>query len=116
MGMRNIRRPVECCSGNNRRIWRSQRLQDHLTAVWIRASLWKMASNRLPTWQDALSRYLKEIERLVKGEISKMGQIKVEKNAGGIEGLCVIEPAVHGDAQRLFHGNLQSERYGRGRA
>lgn len=28
-----------------------------------------------------------------------MGQIKVEKNVGGIEGLCVIEPAVHGDAQ-----------------
>ena len=27
-----------------------------------------------------------------------MGQIKVEKNVGGIEGLCVIEPAVHGDA------------------
>lgn len=26
-----------------------------------------------------------------------MGQIKVEKNAGGIEGLCVIEPSVHGD-------------------
>ena len=26
-----------------------------------------------------------------------MGQIKVEKNVGGIEGLCVIEPAVHGD-------------------
>ena len=25
-----------------------------------------------------------------------MGQIKVEKNAGGIEGLCVIEPTVHG--------------------
>ena len=25
-----------------------------------------------------------------------MGQIKVEKNVGGIEGLCVIEPAVHG--------------------
>ena len=24
-----------------------------------------------------------------------MGQIKVEKNAGGIEGLCVIEPTVH---------------------
>ena len=24
-----------------------------------------------------------------------MGQIKVEKNVGGIEGLCVIEPAVH---------------------
>ena len=28
-----------------------------------------------------------------------MGQIKVEKNVGGIEGLCVIEPAVHGDIQ-----------------
>ena len=28
-----------------------------------------------------------------------MGQIKVEKNVGGIEGLCVIEPAVHGDAR-----------------
>lgn len=27
-----------------------------------------------------------------------MGQIKVEKNVGGIEGLYVIEPAVHGDA------------------
>lgn len=28
-----------------------------------------------------------------------MGQIKVEKNVGGIEGLCVIEPAVHGDTR-----------------
>lgn len=28
-----------------------------------------------------------------------MGQIKIEKNAGGIEGLCIIEPAVHGDAR-----------------
>ena len=26
-----------------------------------------------------------------------MGQITVEKNVGGIEGLCVITPAVHGD-------------------
>ena len=26
-----------------------------------------------------------------------MGQISVEKNVGGIEGLCVITPAVHGD-------------------
>ena len=25
-----------------------------------------------------------------------MGQIKVTKNVGGIEGLCIIEPAVHG--------------------
>jgi dTDP-4-dehydrorhamnose 3,5-epimerase len=32
----------------------------------------------------------------------EMGQIKVEKNAGGIEGLCVIEPAVHGDSRGYF--------------
>ena len=31
-----------------------------------------------------------------------MGQIKVEKNVGGIEGLCVIEPAVHGDTRGYF--------------
>ena len=31
-----------------------------------------------------------------------MGQIKVEKNAGGSEGLGVIEPAVHGDARGYF--------------
>ena len=31
-----------------------------------------------------------------------MGQIKVEKNVGGIEGLCVITPAVHGDARGYF--------------
>ena len=31
-----------------------------------------------------------------------MGQIKVEKNVGGIEGLCVIEPAVHGDSRGWF--------------
>lgn len=31
-----------------------------------------------------------------------MGQIKVEKNVGGIEGLCIIEPAVHGDARGYF--------------
>ena len=31
-----------------------------------------------------------------------MGQIKVEKNAGGIEGLCVIEPTVHGDAADIL--------------
>ena len=31
-----------------------------------------------------------------------MGQIKVEKNMGGIEGLCVIEPAVHGDHRGYF--------------
>lgn len=31
-----------------------------------------------------------------------MGQIKVKKNAGGIEGLCIIEPAVHGDARGYF--------------
>ena len=31
-----------------------------------------------------------------------MGQIKVEKNVGGIEGRCVIEPAVHGDSRGYF--------------
>lgn len=31
-----------------------------------------------------------------------MGQIKVEKNAGGIAGLCVITPAVHGDNRGYF--------------
>ncbi|MDD7210589.1 MAG: dTDP-4-dehydrorhamnose 3,5-epimerase [Lachnospiraceae bacterium] len=31
-----------------------------------------------------------------------MGQIKVEKNAGGIEGLCIITPAVHGDSRGYF--------------
>ena len=31
-----------------------------------------------------------------------MGQIKVQKNVGGIEGLCVIEPAVHGDSRGYF--------------
>ena len=31
-----------------------------------------------------------------------MGQITVERNAGGIEGLCVITPQVHGDARGYF--------------
>lgn len=31
-----------------------------------------------------------------------MGQIKVEKNCGGIEGLCVITPNVHGDSRGYF--------------
>lgn len=31
-----------------------------------------------------------------------MGQIKVEKNVGGIEGLCILEPAVHGDKRGYF--------------
>ena len=31
-----------------------------------------------------------------------MEQIKVDKNAGGIEGLCVITPAVHGDNRGYF--------------
>lgn len=31
-----------------------------------------------------------------------MGQIKVEKNVGGIEGLCVLMPAVHGDNRGYF--------------
>ena len=31
-----------------------------------------------------------------------MAQIKVEKNVGDIEGLCVITPAVHGDNRGYF--------------
>jgi len=31
-----------------------------------------------------------------------MGQIKVEKNVGGIEGLHIIAPAVHGDSRGYF--------------
>lgn len=31
-----------------------------------------------------------------------MGQITVEKNLGGIEGLCLITPAVHGDSRGYF--------------
>lgn len=31
-----------------------------------------------------------------------MGQIKVEKDVGGIAGLCVITPAVHGDDRGYF--------------
>lgn len=31
-----------------------------------------------------------------------MGQITVEKNVGGIDGLCIITPAVHGDARGYF--------------
>ena len=31
-----------------------------------------------------------------------MGQIKVEKNVGGIKGLYIIEPAVHGDNRGYF--------------
>ncbi len=31
-----------------------------------------------------------------------MGQIKIERNVGGIEGLCIITPAVHGDHRGYF--------------
>ena len=31
-----------------------------------------------------------------------MGQIQVKKHAGGIEGLCVIEPTLHGDSRGYF--------------
>ncbi len=31
-----------------------------------------------------------------------MGQIRVVKNVGGIEGLCIIEPTVHGDSRGYF--------------
>lgn len=31
-----------------------------------------------------------------------MGQITVEKNVGGIKGLCIVKPAVHGDNRGYF--------------
>ena len=31
-----------------------------------------------------------------------MGQITVEKNIDGIEGLCVVTPTVHGDSRGYF--------------
>lgn len=31
-----------------------------------------------------------------------MSQIKVEKNVGGIHGLCIIEPTTHGDSRGYF--------------
>lgn len=31
-----------------------------------------------------------------------MGQINIEKNVGGIEGLCVTTPAVHDDVRGYF--------------
>lgn len=31
-----------------------------------------------------------------------MGQIAVDKNVDGIQGLCVITPAVHGDSRGYF--------------
>jgi dTDP-4-dehydrorhamnose 3,5-epimerase len=40
--------------------------------------------------------------KVFKGDWLLMGQIKVEKNVGGIEGLCIIEPSVHGDNRGYF--------------
>lgn len=31
-----------------------------------------------------------------------MGQIKIERNVGGIEGLCIITPTMHGDSRGYF--------------
>ena len=38
-----------------------------------------------------------------------MGQITVEKNVGGIEGLCVITPTVHGDTEVISWRHIASE-------
>ena len=40
-----------------------------------------------------------------------MGQIRVEKNMNGITGLCVIEPAVHGDARGYFMEAFKEEEF-----
>ena len=44
-----------------------------------------------------------------------MGQITVEKNVGGIEGLCVITPAVHGDNRGYFMETYNQNDMGRSR-
>ena len=41
-----------------------------------------------------------------------MGQIQVEKNVGGIEGLCVIQPAVHGDNRGYFMETYNEQDFG----
>ena len=38
-----------------------------------------------------------------------MGKIKVEKNVGGIEGLCIIEPTVYGDKRGYFMETYNEE-------
>ena len=38
-----------------------------------------------------------------------MGQIKVHYHVGGIEGLCVIEPTVHGDERGYFTESYNAE-------
>ena len=40
-----------------------------------------------------------------------MGQITVEKNVGGIEGLCVITPTVHGDNRGYFMESWSQPRF-----
>ena len=42
-------------------------------------------------------------------DIEIMGQIKVQKNVGGIEGLCIIEPTVHGDNRGYFMETYNSK-------
>lgn len=42
-----------------------------------------------------------QILRMI-GEQKRMGQIKVKKNVGGIQGLCIIELEVHGDSRGYF--------------
>lgn len=60
--------------------------------------------------QKEIARYLEMIDDKIElnNAINKylggllMGQIQVEKNVGGIEGLCVITPTVHGDDRGYF--------------
>ena len=40
-----------------------------------------------------------------------MIQMQAQQNVGGIAGLAVLTPTVHGD-DRLFYGDLQSAGYG----
>ena len=40
---------------------------------------------------------------LLESRVKEMGQITVEKNLNGIEGLCMIKTAVHGDTRGYFY-------------
>ena len=69
------------------------RSQDLLTADRMKESQQKMIS-----FSAGLEKYTGRISE--RGII--MGQITVEKNVDGIEGLCVITPTVHGDNRGYF--------------
>ena len=72
-----------------------QRQHVRLTADWTRTSLWRMDLSRSLHGRMRCTDICRRLT--FRKDIEIMGQIKVQKNVGGIEGLCIIEPTVHGD-------------------